>query len=124
MFTKRLDARRARGLEHVDRALDVDARVGGGVGHRLAHVDLRAEVEDASGFTRSTSSTHRVGVADVCLDELGAAARERAVEVLAPAGREVVDDGHLVAALEQRVDEVRADEAGAACDECPHEAAA
>ena len=48
--------------------------------------------------------------------------RERAVEVLAPAGGEVVEHGHLVAALEQGVDEVRADEAGAAGDEGAHEA--
>ena len=32
-------------------------------------------------------------------------------------GREVVEHAHLVAALEQRADEVRADEAGAAGDE-------
>src|SRR5439155_18431301 len=34
----------------------------------------------------------------------------------------VVDDGHLVAALEKGVDEVRSDEAGAACHESAHEA--
>ena len=49
-----------------------------------------------------------------------APARERAVEVLALAGGEVVEDGHLVAALDERVDEVRADEAGAAGDESSH----
>ena len=37
------------------------------------------------------------------------------LEVVALAGREVVDDGDRVAAGEQCVDEIRADEAGAAC---------
>jgi hypothetical protein len=58
-------------------------------------------------------------VADVGLDQLGAR-RQRPVEVLAPPGREVVDDRHLVAAREQRVDQVGADEAGAAGDQSPH----
>ena len=48
------------------------------------------------------------------------AARDRGAEVLAPAAREVVDDGHLVAAIEERVDEVGADEAGAAGDQGTH----
>jgi hypothetical protein len=39
------------------------------------------------------------------------------VDVLAPAAAEVVDDDDVVAAGEQRVDEVRADEAGPAGDE-------
>ena len=42
------------------------------------------------------------------------------VEVLAAARREVVEDAHVVAALEQRPHEVRADEARAACDEDCH----
>ena len=58
----------------------------------------------------------RRGVADVELDQLGAG-RQRPVEVLPPAGREVVDDRHLVAAREQRVDQVRADESRAAGDQ-------
>ena len=40
--------------------------------------------------------------------------------VLALAGGEVVDDRHLVAARDERVDEVRADEAGASGDDRPH----
>ncbi len=47
----------------------------------------------------------------------------RVRQVLAPAGREVVDDRHVVAPGEERVDEVRPDEAGAACDESLHTAA-
>ena len=88
----------------------------GRVGGRLAHVDLGGQVEDDLGRRAPDQVAHRLGVADVELDELGAGA-DRAVEVLAPAGREVVENGHLVAPLEQGVDEVRADEAGAARDQ-------
>ena len=47
-------------------------------------------------------------------------AAARGVEVLGAAGREVVDDGDLVALVEQGVDEVRSDEAGTAGDEGAH----
>src|SRR4051812_26042573 len=50
-----------------------------------------------------------LGVADVADDQLGVA-----VDVLAPAGREVVEHAHLRAAPDQGVDEVGPDEAGAA----------
>ncbi len=40
--------------------------------------------------------------------------------VLALAVREVVDDDHLVAARDQGIDDVRADEARAPCDDRPH----
>ena len=73
-------------------------------------------------------------------DDVGPEARERVVDelarrrscprrpsrpscsaqVVAPAGGEVVDDEHLVAAGEQAVGEVRADEAGAAGDQDLH----
>ena len=69
--------------------------------------------------TASTPSTARVGdgrVAQVGLDQLGA--RVEVVRALAVrGGQQRVDDPHLLAALEQRVDDVRADEAGAAGDE-------
>ena len=58
-------------------------------------------------------------LADVALGERGLGA-----QVLALAGGEVVDDGDLVAAREQRVDDVRADEPGAAGDDRPHAASA
>jgi hypothetical protein len=114
-----LDAGEPRGLEHVDRAHDVDARVPGRVLDRLAHIDLRREVEDDVGPRRGEHAAHPVRVADVGLLE-ARAARERGGEVLALAGGQVVDDQDLVAAIEQRVDEVRADEAGAAGDQGTH----
>ena len=58
----------------------------------------------------------RGGIADVALDPLRA--RVEVVRPLAVRGRQqAVEDAHLVAALEQRVDDVGADEAGAAGDE-------
>ena len=66
-----------------------------------------------------TISAPRIGVVhalvapQLALDDLDV----EAVEVLAVAGREVVEHAHLVAALEQRAHEVRADEAAAAGDE-------
>jgi hypothetical protein len=42
------------------------------------------------------------------------------LEVLAPAGGEVVDAEHLVAALEQHLGDVRADLAARARDQCFH----
>jgi hypothetical protein len=54
-------------------------------------------------------------VADVLLEEARAG-----VDVLALAGREVVDDRHLVAAREQGVDEVRPDESRTPCHRRPH----
>ena len=55
-------------------------------------------------------------VADVDVLEPGAVLFCLA-EVLALPGREVVQDGHVVAARDQGVDEIRADEAGSACNQ-------
>ena len=75
-----------------------------------------ARWKTTSGRASATSGDQRRRVGDRRLVQRRAPARE----VLAPAGREVVDDPHLVAAREQRVDEVGADEAGAAGDESAH----
>ena len=66
--------------------------------------------------TPATARGDRAGVADVALDPLGA--RVQVVRPLAVGGgQQHVEHAHLVAGLEQRVDHVRADEAGAAGDE-------
>ena len=78
-------------------------------------------MEDRLRTLLGQQSGHGVAVGDARLVE-PRAGRERAVEVLAPAGGEVVDDADVVAALEQGVDEVRADEAGAAGHERAHRA--
>ena len=79
--------------------------------HRARHRAERAEVEDDLGAANGV--VHALVAAQLALDDLDV----EAGEVRAVAGREVVEHAHLVAALEQRPDEVRADEAGAAGDE-------
>ena len=75
-----------------------------------------------SGLARpTTSATASASRMSISLERR--AVRERPLEVLPLAGGEVVDDGHLVAAREERVDEVRSDEPGAAGDEGLHAAA-
>jgi hypothetical protein len=61
----------------------------------------------------------RTGVGDARLAQDGAS-RQRPVEVLAPAGREVVEDGHLVAAGHQRIDQIGSDEPCSTRDQHPH----
>ena len=56
---------------------------------------------------------HALVAAQLALDDLDV----EPVEVRAAAGREVVEHAHVVAALEQRAHEVRADEARTAGDE-------
>ena len=59
---------------------------------------------------------HLGRVADVCLVQ-DRAAGKRFLEVLALARREVVDHRDAIAAGDQGVDEIGADEPGSACDE-------
>ena len=69
-----------------------------------------------TAVTPSSARLEHVRIAHVALDELGAL-----VEVVGPLAvrgvEQQVEDPHLVALLEQGVDDVRADEAGAAGDE-------
>jgi hypothetical protein len=111
----------ARRLEQVDRPQHVDRGVGGRVAERAAHVDLRREVEDRLGPLGRDHAAQLGRVADVDHAQ-PRAALQGTVEVLAAAGREVVDDGDLVTAIEQGVNEVRPDEAGTAGDDRAHPA--
>ena len=91
----------------VDGAPDVD--------HRLAVPDHPAEVEHAvDAFERPVD---RVTVAEIADHQLGLAAEVggRAVGVCERV--ETVEHAHALAGREQRVDEVGADEPGAAGDE-------
>ena len=108
---------RASGLEDVHRADDVDLGVEDRPLDRRTDVGLRGEMEDDVRPELRAERLDR-GIADVELVELGAGG-----EVLARAGREVVDNVHLVPAREQRVDDMGADEPRAACDERTHYAA-
>src|SRR5204862_1667417 len=103
----------ARRLEHPDRADDVDGCIEIGPLDRHAHVDLRAEVEAHVGpHLREQRSGSGADVAHV---QLCVAPRQ----VLALAARQVVEHVDLVAAREEGVDDVRADEARASCHDRP-----
>jgi hypothetical protein len=54
-------------------------------------------------------------VTDVALDE-----PRRRVDLLAFAEREIVDNAHLIATRKESIDEIRADEPGASCDNSVH----
>ena len=103
----------ARGLEDVDRAEDVHGGILVRALDRDADVRLRGEVEHGLRPDLVEDVVERL--ADVALDE-----RRARGDVLALAGRERVDDDDLVTARGERVDDVGADEAGAACDDHAH----
>ena len=86
----------------LDRILDRDADVG-----------LRSEVEDRLGSHRREEVVERL--ADVAHVELRSGR-----DVLLAAVDERVDDGDLDATRDERVDDVRADEAGASGHDRPH----
>ena len=65
---------------------------------------------------------HRDGLADVVLHESIAGVAAVALGVFAAAGEEVVDRHHLVAALQQAIHEVAADEASPAENDGAHAA--
>ena len=95
----------SRRLEDAQRAEHVDLGVVVGPLDRDANVGLGGEVEDRLGLDRVE---HLVGLPDV-----GDVQRRVAGDSLASPLREIVEDVHLVAARKQRVNDVRADEAGA-----------
>ena len=99
----------ARGLEHVDRAHHVDLGVERRARGRDPHVDLGREVEDHLGLLLLQQSRDEVAVTDVLDDKLSAS-RQRGLEVRPASGREVVQRDYLVAAFDQRVDQVGTDE--------------
>ena len=101
-------------LEDAHRPEHVDRGVLDRVLDRDAHVRLRREVEDGLGPNCVEEVVERL--ADVADVQLGAAAH-----VLGRAVDERVDDGHLVAARDERVDDVRADEAGSSGHDRPHD---
>ena len=107
------DARVARGEQNVQRSLDVDRRRGERVLHRARHGAERSLVED--DLDALDGRVDALVGAEVALDHLDVV--EELGEVLAAAGGEVVEHPHGVAAGEQRANEIRADEPGAARDE-------
>jgi hypothetical protein len=102
-----------RGEQHVERAFDVDRAGGEGILHGARDRAERAEVvDDLDAAHRRVNALVRP---QLSFDHLGVAGQVGAIT-----RREVVQHAHVVPALDQRVHEVRADEAGPACDEGFH----
>ena len=106
---------RARGLEHANRSDHVDGRVV----DRARATERRTSICAARWKTtsgRASAKTESRG------SRMSVSTRwTPSGQVLAPSAGEVVDDRDLVAAREQRLDHVRADEARAPCHDGPHE---
>ena len=97
------------GLGDGDHAADVGPVVELRPGHRFADGDAAGEVEDPPGAARRDEAGQGAGLQEVAPGEV-----DRRGEGGAGAAGEVVDDPHLVAALEERQGDVAADVAGAA----------
>ena len=104
------------------RALDVAVDVRERVLDAVAHAGLRAEVDHAREFLGGEQLRHAVAVGEIELDELEVSVAledgeprvlQRDVVVLV----EIVEPDDLVAALEQQLRRVKADESGRAGDE-------
>ena len=110
---KRADALAAlpNGFEQVEAAADVDAGVIRGVGDALAHIDLCREMTDDVESRLAHQPGSRL-IRDVHLVE-----RRRRRNLAAIPAHQVVDDRDLEAVRDQRVRDVRADEAGSASHE-------
>ena len=107
----------ARCFEDVGRADDVHLGVEGRLSDRDAHIRLRGEMEARLRLRLRERSSDSGRIADVDLEKPGAL-----VHVAALPAREVVEHPHVVAALDERVHDMRADEASSACYERPHSA--
>ena len=108
-----------RRLEHRDRAGHVDLHVVGRVGDGAAHVRLSGEVHHHLRSHRLERAAQLVQVAHVDDVQLGAAA-QRLGDPWAGAAAKVIDDRYVVAALKQRIDDMRADEARSPGDKDSH----
>ena len=85
-----------------------------GAEDRPVDVRLGGEVHDRVAAARGAGDVLRLG--DVALLELDAVRQVGAV----PGVGQLVEDDDVLAGAQQPLDEVRADEAGATCDEDPH----
>ena len=103
MLTTRRRADPAGRLEHPDRPEYVRGGIVRRLLHRVAHVDLRGQMEDDLGPRRIEDLRHCPGIPHIGYVQTGAALN-RALEVRPLSGRKVVDHGHAVAAGDQRVD--------------------
>ena len=108
-----------RRCQHVDRPQHVDLGVGSRVLDGVTYVDLRGHVEHELWPQLLEHRSQRGGVAHI--DFVQHCARcGRPGEVLTLARDQRVDDRHLISTRDQRVDQIRPDEAGAAGYETAH----
>src|SRR5438093_6402687 len=117
-----LDSVVAATLQDVLEAEDVGVDVGVGVFHRVAHAGLRREMHDALWFVLAEKVLDGIGIADVSMDEREGARLSKLVEPRFLEPRvviriEVVDADDGLAAVEQPLRSVKANEAGRAGDE-------
>ena len=86
----------------------------------IADADGRRQVKDDVAF--ADESIDDMYVADVLnrIAELGVS--REVFDICQPAGGKVIDDGDLVAALQQPLRQMTADKAGAPSDQCAHHA--
>ena len=120
LTTRRVPAMRAASSTAIVPSTFTFASAAGSV-DRHPHIDLRAQMEhDVRPRGREDlRDRRRVGhVGDLQLR--AALERSRRGSTRLP-GRQVVDHGHAIAARHERVDQVRPDESGTACDHAVHE---
>ena len=106
-----------RGREDVVRAADVAEQRAQRRGDDELHADGGGEVQRRVG--RGHEVVDELGVERRALDQLDVGMPVQMGDRVAPAGGEVVEEDDALAAGEQRVREVGADEAGAAGDQDP-----
>jgi hypothetical protein len=83
---------------------------------RLADIDLRRHVEDGFGPELDHCVT-QFGSSDVHLVEVNAATSPGRRQTFETTGDEIVDDENFDAVVDEPIDEIGADESGAAGDE-------
>ena len=108
-----------RRLQDRDRAEHVDRRVARRLLDRVAHVDLRRQVEDELRLELGEDPQDRLRVGDIGLMQLRPGG-QCGLEVRALAGAQVVDHRNPIAPGDQGVDQVRADESSASGDDAVH----
>ena len=80
------------------------------------HLVFRAAPLDERALSLPrTAAVKSIGIQDIAFDDLYLAVEGG--EILAQAAREIIEDGHAIAGPQQVRDDVRADEAGAPCDQ-------
>ena len=120
-----LDAMVAAAFEHIGEANQIAVDIGMGVFDRIAHPGLRGQMHDAVELVHCKQRGHAGTVGHVELDEikagLGRQTRqpvmlERRVVIVV----QIIQADHLIAACQQQLADMHADEAGRAGDEYFH----